>query len=333
MKNFEYAQPQNLPELLDLLSPESGKTELLGGGTDLVGLMKKMIVTPDRVVNVCDVAELQGIERSGSSGDLLLGAAVRLDELLADPQLEPFGALKDAIRGTASRQFQAQSTLGGELLRRPRCWYFRDGHGLLADDGKMIIDGDNRSHAILGNSGPAKFVNASRLAPALIALGAKALLIGPTLEDRRELLLEDLYRTPVQEGERENVLGPHEVLTRVILPTRPNVTSATYEVRHGEGPNEPLAAAAAALQLEGNIVRGAKVALGHVAPTPWVAAEAAREIIGQPITDYVAQAAGRTAVALATPLKDNEYKIQVTKVAVSRAILQAARLPTGGFYA
>ena len=123
------------------------------------------------------------------------------------------------------------------------------------------------------------------------------------------------------------------MLTRIILPNRPDVTSATYEVRHGEGPNEPLAAAAAALQLEGNVVRDAKVALGHVAPTPWVAAEAAREIIGQPISDYVAQAAGRAAVGLATPLKDNEYKIQVAKGAVSRAILQAARLPTGGFYA
>jgi xanthine dehydrogenase YagS FAD-binding subunit len=333
MNNFEYAQPQNLPELLDLLSSQSGKTELLGGGTDLVGLMKKMIVTPDRVVNLCDVAELQGIQRDPQSGDLLLGAAVRLDELFVHPHLESFSAVRDAIDGTASRQFQAQSTLGGELLRRPRCWYFRDGHGLLADHGKMILNGDNRCHAILGNSGPAKFVNASRLAPALIALGAKALLVGPTIDDRHELLLEDLYRTPAREGERENVLWPHKVLTHIILPTRPDVTSATYEVRHGEGPGEPLATAAAALQLEGGVVRDAKIVMGHVAPTPWVADEAAREITGQPISDAAAEAAGYQAVALATPLKDNEYKVQLAKVAVVRAILQAARLPTGGVYA
>ena len=295
--------------------------------------MKKMIVTPDRVVNVSDVAELQGVHRDEQSGDLLLGAAVHLDEVLEHPQLEPCDALLEAIRGTASMQFQAQSTLGGELLRRPRCWYFRNGHGLMAGNGKMVVDGDNRCHAILGNSGPAKFVNASRLAPALIALGAKVQLVGPTLEDRRQLRLEDLYRTPVREGERENILQPNEVLVHVILPINPDVTSATYEVRHGKGPDDPLAAAAAALRLEGNVVRDAKIALGYVAPTPWVSHEAAREIIGEPITEYNAQAAGRAAVASATPLKDNEYKIQVAKVAVARAILQAARVPTGGFYA
>ena len=333
MNNFEYAQPRNLVELLDLLSSESGKTELLGGGTDLVGLMKKMIVTPERVVNVCDVAEMQGIYRDEESDELLIGAAVHLDKLLEHPHLEPFDALRQAIRGTASMQFQAQSTIGGELLRRPRCWYFRNGHGLLAGDGKMVVDGDSRGHAILKNSGPAKFVNASRLAPALIALGAQAQLVGPTREEQRELSLEDLYRTPVRVGQRENVLQPNEVLARIILPTRPDVTSAIYEVRHGEGPDDPLAAAAAAIQLEDNIIRDAKIVLGHVAPTPWVSHDAAHEIIGKPVTEYSAQAAGRAAVASATPLKDNQYKIQIAKVAVTRAILQAARLSAGGFYA
>ena len=122
-----------------------------------------------------------------------------------------------------------------------------------------------------------------------------------------------------------------QVVGQIIL--QPNHSaSASYEVRHGEGPDAPLAAAAAAVSFVGNVVRQARIVLGHVAPVPWLSKEAAREIIGQPISDYTAEAAGRAAVAQATPLKDNHYKVQLAKVAVKRALLQAGSLPTGGFY-
>ena len=98
-------------------------------------------------------------------------------------QTDGFPSAKQVIQGISSIQLQSQGTLVGELLRRPTCWYFRDGHGLLADDGRMVVDGDNRYHAILGNRGPAKFVNASRLAPALITLGAQVRVLGPQPDD------------------------------------------------------------------------------------------------------------------------------------------------------
>jgi len=330
MKNFEYAEPRTESEMLDLLSPELDATVLLAGGTDLVPLMKKMIVTPNRVVNIGQVGSIRQIEPDPSGG-VRIGAAVNLDTFLDSPLTDAYPAIKQAIQGISSIQHQAQSTIGGELLRRPACWYFRSGHGLLAKDGRLVDEGDNRYHAILGNHGPAKFVNASRLAPPLISLAAQIRVIGPGTEDEQLLRLEDLYCTPRHESQRENMLQPNQVLTHVILPPDEGRLSAAYEVRHGEGPDPPLAAAAATMRVVGGIVQDAKVAIGHVAPVPWVSADAARALLAQPISQQTAEFAGLEAVARATPLSNNGYKVQLAQVAVERAVLRAAGLDTGGF--
>ena len=199
------------------------------------------------------------------------------------------------------------------------------------EDGRLVEQGDNRFHAILGNDGPAKFVSASRIAPALIALGATARVIGPEAEDEAFLPVEQLYRVPRHEGERENSLRSGQILTHLILPPAEGLASATYEVRHGEGPDYPLAAASAALRLEGGVVREAKVVLGQVAPVPWISHEAAMLLVGRPVTPELAEAAGAAAVAQARPLSNNGYKVQLAKVAAKRAILKAAGLETGGF--
>lgn len=336
MKNFEYAQPRNVAQLLPLLSPTAGEVELLGGGTDLVGLMRNNVVAPDRVVNVTDVAEMRVVQRLPDENVTVIGAALRLDEIHEHSELASHPALHQAICGTRSMQFQSQSTLGGELCRRPRCWYFRDGHGLLADEGRLVAEGDNRYHAIFDNQGPAKFVSASRLAPALIALGAEAVIVGPAEDYVQTIALEDLYRTPADETERATILQPGQVLAQIRLPddsATPGLpgNNASYEVRHGEGPDDPLAAAAAALTLEGGVVQEAKIVLGQVAPTPRVCTEASQLLVGRKIDETLAQQAGRAAVAAASPLSNNEYKVQLAEVAVTRAVLKAAGLPTGGF--
>jgi xanthine dehydrogenase YagS FAD-binding subunit len=223
-------------------------------------------------------------------------------------------------------------------LQRPQCWFFRDGRGLLAGGGKLAAEGDNRYHAILGNQGPAKFVSASRIAPALIALGATARVIGsvdgPTgrTEETEEKIVPvaDLFRTPRHEGERENTLLPGQLLTHILLPPADGMASATYEIRHGAGPDYPLAAAAAALRIEAGVVQEANIVLGHVAPTPWTSAEAAAVVRGWSVNAELAEAAGAAAVAGATPLSNNAYKVQLAKTAVKRAILRAAGLETGG---
>jgi xanthine dehydrogenase YagS FAD-binding subunit len=330
MKNFEYAQPATELEAVELLAESPANTQLLAGGTDLVGLMKKMVVTPERVVNIAEIESMRDIERSGAGG-LVVGAAVRLDEFLHDRLADAYPAVKQAIQGINSMQLQAQGTIGGELLRRPACWYFRNGHGLLARQGRLVMEGDNRYHAILGNRGPAKFVSASRLAPALISLRAQLRVVGPGARDEEFLPLEAIYRTPRQEGERENSLQPGQLVTHIILPPDEGRLSAAYEVRQSAGPDAPLAAAAVTMQVSGDLVRDARVVLGQVAPIPWISAEAARSLVGQRLSEHAAEIAGIEAVAGAMPLSHNQYKVQLAQVAVKRAILRAAGLDTGGF--
>jgi xanthine dehydrogenase YagS FAD-binding subunit len=158
-----------------------------------------------------------------------------------------------------------------------------------------------------------------------------ARVIGPEGGAEQIVPLDRLFRIPRHEGERENTLAPGQVVTHILLPPAEGIANAAYEVRHGEGPDYPLAAAAAALRLESGIVRDAKVVIGHVAPMPWSSPEAVAAIVGQKITAETAEDAGAAAVAGATPLSSNGYKVQLAKVAVKRAILRAAGLETGGF--
>jgi xanthine dehydrogenase YagS FAD-binding subunit len=328
MKNFEYAAPCSENEVLQLLSDQSGQTELLAGGTDLVGLMKKMIVTPDRVVNIMEVPTLKNIE-AVDGGGIAIGATVTLDEVLAHPYLEDYPAITDAILGINSMQLQSQGTLGGEILQRPRCWFYRNGQELL--DAGQISGGDNRFHAIFGNNGQSKFVQSSRIAPALCVLAAEARVIGPSDSDVQMIPLLDLFRAPRQEGQREHTLLPNQLVTHLVLPPVNGRLNATYEVRQGAGPEFPLASAAVSLELDNQQrVHQARVVLGQVAPTPWSSAAAAAALIGQPLDAQTAETAGLAAVEEATPLSHNGYKVQLAQVAVKRAILRAAGLEPGG---
>jgi xanthine dehydrogenase YagS FAD-binding subunit len=329
MKAFEYAAPRTEHEALGLLSAERGETAVLAGGTDLVGLMKRMIVTPDRVVSLARVESLRTIEADSTS--VRIGAIVTLEDLLDNPVSQFYPALRQAISAIASLQLRSQGTLGGELCQRPRCWYFRAGHGLLAHRGRDVVEGDGRYHAIFGNSGPAKFVSPSRLAPALIALDAQLRVVGPAAADETFMPLEAFFRTPKSEHEREHLLEPNQIVAEVILPHPEGRTSAHYEIRHGSGPDYPLAAAAASLLTSGGVVAEAKIVLGQVAPVPWISREAIDAIVGRPVTYETAEAVGEAAARVATPLADNEYKAQLAKVAVKRALLLAAGLDTGGF--
>ena len=329
MKAFEYAAPRTEDEVLGLLGSQWGSTEILAGGTDLMGLMKKLVVTPDRVVNIKEVASLRGIEADSQA--LRIGATTTLDDLLESPALADFPALAQAIQGINSLQLQAQGTLGGELCQRPRCWYFRAGHGLLADRGRLVAQGDSRYHAIFATDSRALFVNGSRLAPALIALNAQVRLIGPGPRDETLLPLARFYRIPRNEQERETVLRPDQLLTHIILPRTDLPLSATYEVRHGAGPDYPLLAAAVALRVARGLIHEAHVVLGQAAPVPWVSQPAREALVGQRLDAAVAEAAGAAAASEAQPLADNAYKVQLAQVAVKRAVLRAAGLPLGGF--
>lgn len=326
MERFEYAHPSSKKEAIGLLGATWSDAAILAGGTDLLSLMKEYVVTPKRVVNIKNVEGLNGIQ-SNAEG-VIIGALVTMEELLDDKTIRSeFPALTHAAEGISSPQIRAMGTVGGDLCQRPRCWYFRNGYGLLAKDesGKSLVpEGENRYHAILDNSGPAYFVNPSSLAPALIALDAKLQLLGP--KGQREVRVADFFVTPKSDHEREYVLQHNEVVANITIPTSSRgLRSATYEVRHKTALDWPLAAAAVAVKLEGGKVSAGKIVLGHVAPIPWQAHEAAKELTGKVINESVAASAGEAAVRGAKPLSQNAYKVKLAKVAVKRALLAAVK--------
>ncbi len=324
MQKFEYASPTTKEQAVALLGKEWGETEVIAGGTDLLSLMKDYIVTPKRVINIKGVKDLDRV-MTPRDGSARIGALATIDRLI-DVLGKGFPAITTAASGVTSPQIRNMGTVGGDLCQRPRCWYYRAGFGLLAkgENGEPLVpNGDNRYHSILGNDGPAYFVNPSSLAPAFIALNANIIIFGPGGE--RSVEAAKFFVTPKSGTEREYDLKPNEIVTGIHVPRTLGVRNATYEVRQKASLDWPLAAASVALKMDaGKKVQEARVVLGHVAPVPWLSDEAGKFLVGKTIDEDVAAEAGKIAVANAKPLSNNAYKVQLARVAVKRAILQAA---------
>src|SRR5215471_17675199 len=322
MNSFEYANPSTVQEAAGLLSAKWGETEILAGGTDLLALMKEHLHTPKRVVSIKNIKELEGIGKTDAG--LRIGALVTMDELANNADVKAsYKAISDAAAGIPSPQIRHMGTAGGDLCQRPRCWYFRNGYGILAmKDGKSLVpDGANQYHAIFGG-GPAYFVSASSLGPALVALNAKVKLV--SAKGTREVPMASFFVTPANDNAREIALRADEILTEIIVPAGA-VKSSTYEVRQKDALDWPLATASVALTMKGNAVGSARVVLGHVGPKPWDSAAAAKAISGKAVGNDAAEAAGKAAVADAKPLSQNAYKVTLARVAVKRALLDAAK--------
>ncbi len=322
MRAFEYASPETKEQAVALLGPSPADSAVLAGGTDLLALMKDEVIAPKRVVDINGIEELRGIRLDRASG-LRLGALTTFEELLDHAEFrKTYPSLWTAVEGVRSPQIRSVGTVGGDLLQRPRCWYYRSGFGLLAQEGgrSMVVGGDNRYHAIFGG-GPAYFVSPSSLGPALVALGATVRVFAA--KGARDVPVDTFFRTPKTGDEREHHIGPDQIVTEVRVPP-PSGPNATYEVREKEALDWPLATASVALKMSGSTVQSARVVLGHVAPVPWVSAEAAAALAGKTIGEATAQAAGDAAVKSAKPLSGNGYKVQLARVAVKRAVLAAA---------
>lgn len=332
MRAFEYASATTKEQAVGLLGNSWDDAAVLAGGTDLISLMKDDVVHPKRLINIKEIKDLHGIRMTQPIqkrvGKLLtIGSLTTVQELIDNPQMRTgYRALVQAAEGITSPQIRAMGTVGGELCQRPRCWYYRAGYGLLAKDASgeaLVPTGDNRYHAILGNDGPAYFVSPSSLAPALIAYDAALIVFGPN--GAHDMAAEDFFTIPKSDGEREYKLKPNEILTLIMLPSTAGVKAATYEVRQKEALDWPLATASVALKMNGDKVSSARIALGHVAPIPYRSPEAEAALIGKTISEASAQAAGEAAVSKARALSGNGYKIQLARVAVKRAILDAAQ--------
>jgi xanthine dehydrogenase YagS FAD-binding subunit len=328
MKNFQYFRPGTVEQALGLLENRWGNTEVLAGGTDLLDLQKEYIAQPTKVVSLNAIAALQTITLRDNAA--VIGAGATLAAIAGHAQLrQHFPALTTAAGEIGGPQIRNMGTLGGNLCQRNRCWYFRDEHTpclLKGGERCYALDGENRYHAVFTRGQRCVIVHPSTLAPALIALGASAEVVGPT--GRRTIELARFFRAPAAGGEREHVLAPNDLVVSVSIPLR-NLASASYEVRHKQSYDWPLVQAAVAFQggRNGANATNVQIVLGHVAPTPQVAEAAARALEGRAVNDESATAAGRAAAEGAVPLSQNGYKVKLIEVAVKRAVLVAAGAP------
>ena len=278
MNSFEYASPTDLEGAIGLLEGKFGDVEILAGGTDLVTSLKQGIVSPKRLVSLKAIPALKGIEAGADA--VHIGAMTPLVDVLEHAAIKKsFPSITTAIEGIGSPQIIAMGTAGGDLCQRPRCWYYRQGFGLLGQlDGESLIpNGDNRYHAILGNSGPAYFVSPSSLGPPLVALGATIDIAGPKGKNR-QVPASEFFRVPQGPEERENVLAANEVVARISIPLR-GLANATYEIRQREGLDWPLVTASVAFARGGGRAKGG----------------AARDRLGSCRADALARARGRCA--------------------------------------
>ncbi|MBX6312185.1 MAG: xanthine dehydrogenase family protein subunit M [Isosphaeraceae bacterium] len=320
MRAFEYASPASVEDAVKALAGKD-HSEALSGGTDLLSRMKDYVTSPDRVVYLKNIKALAGIDEK--DGGLVLGAGTRLCDVIADRRVQDkYPALRQATLEVGTPQIRNMATVGGNLLQRPRCWYYRNGFGLLGKkDGKSLVRaGDNRYHAIFLTDGDALFVSPSSLAVPLIALGAKATILGAKGE--RTIPVEDLYQVPKSERDRELTIGPGELLTKITIPA-PKGKNASYEARQKQAHDWPLILCSVNLQMDGDRVNDARIVIYGVAPIPWRSQEAERAIAGKRVDLETAAAAAAAAVEKARPLSMNGYKVPLCRNVVKRALLAA----------
>jgi xanthine dehydrogenase YagS FAD-binding subunit len=330
MKNFTYYRPTSAEQAIGLLDNKWGTSELLAGGTDLLDLQKEYIAQPDKVISLRDLGgKFTAIEEGGDPPGFVIGAGVKLAAIAEHPKLRKyFPALTTAAGDIGGPQIRNMGTLGGNLCQRNRCWYFRDEHThclLKGGDKCFAIDGENRYHAIFTQGHKCVIVNPSTLAPALIALGATAFVVGPDGQSR-PIELAKFFQAPSSAADREHVLKPNEMVVSVSFDPKPagSIKNASYEVRHKQSYDWPLVQAAVAFKYEDNKATDVRIVLGHVAPTPYIAEAAAKALEGKGVTEETASAAGAAATEGAMPLSQNAYKLKLVAVAVKRALLTAA---------
>lgn len=297
------------------------------GGIDLLDLMKEGLLTPRRLINLRGVAELGAIAAS-QDGTLRIGAMATLAEVAAHPVVrQRYVALADATGRSASPQIRQVATLGGNLLQRPRCWYFRSAEHHCArkgGEGCFAFAGENQHHAIFDHRGCA-MVHPSTAATALVALGARLEIANPQ-GGKREVRLEDFFLLPSVDLHRENDLAPGEIVTAVTLPPLA-ATARSLHLKQGERDSFDWPIADVAVVLDrgpDGACRLASIVLGAAAPVPHRAKAAEAALLGRVVDEATARAAAGAALAGASPLTNNAYKLPIFETLVRRAVLAAA---------
>jgi xanthine dehydrogenase YagS FAD-binding subunit len=326
VREFRYERPIDVAGAVATLgaAPEGA---FLGGGTNLVDLMKLGVATPDVLVDVRELTSREITELPG--GGLRIGAGVPNADLAADRRVrERFPVLAQALLAGASGQLRNRATTGGNLLQRTRCGYFTDVtkpcNKRAPGSGCGALEGVHRNHAILRQTleGPGTCVatHPSDMAVALVALGASVHVLGP--EGERSIPITDLHRLPFDDPSRDTTLQHGELITAVDVPALPfGPTSRYRKVRDRASFAFALVSVAAALDVADGVVREVRLALGGVAHKPWRADAAEQALRGQPPTEASFAAAADAELAVATPLRDNGFKVPLARNVVVRTLL------------
>lgn len=334
MRPFAFSVAHDAGSAVVLARDEAVETQFLAGGTTQLDLMKLDVLQPARLVDINALAaDYAGIE-AGPDG-LRLGALARMSDVARHPAVRrDYPVVAASLIQAASSQLRNMASLGGNVLQRTRCPYYRDTSWTACNkrrpgSGCAALDGVNRRHAVLGASDQCIAVYPGDFAQALVALDAAVLTVGPA--GARRLRFEDLHRAPGQTPSRETNLQPGELILGFEIPagawTR---RSAYFKARDRASYDFALASAAVALDLDGaGVVREARVALGGVATRPWRSREAEAALKGRALDEASALAAGHAAFAGAKTTPQNAFKTELGPRVVARALLQARDMPLG----
>jgi len=326
MKSFANVNARDLAQAVAVSNrarAENKSASFVGGGSDLLALVKERIVAPDVIVNLKTTKGLDQV--TTSRGGVTIGALMTLDALSGHPAIgRDHAVLAEAAGSVATPQIRNVGTLGGNICQRPWCWYFRNGFPCLKNGGNTCFSatGENQFHAIFGG-GPSYIVHPSDTAPALVALDATFRIVGPAGE--RTVPASEFFILPREDAKRENALGSDEVLASVHVPApRPGTRSTYHKILDREAWTHAVVSAAIVLEMDGEVCRRGRIVLGGVAPVPWRVPEAEALLTGQRITPELAAKVGEAAVAGARPLANNAYKVPLTRNVVRRTLLELA---------
>ncbi|MGW2034982.1 FAD binding domain-containing protein [Streptomyces sp. NPDC001761] len=325
MREFDYQRAHDVAGAVALLGTDPD-TRYLGGGTNLVDLMKTGVERPARLVDIRELP-LDEIETTPEGG-LRIGATVTNGDLAAHPEVRRrYPALAQAVLAGASGQLRNMATVGGNLLQRTRCGYFTDVtqpcNKRVPGSGCPAIEGEHHNHAILGASGHCVAVHPSDMAVALTAFDA---VVGfETADGPGQVPLADFYLPVGDTPHRETALPPGALITGVTLPPAPVAARSRYrKVRERASYAFAIGSLAAALDVRDGVVQDARLALGAVASRPWRAAAAERVLAGAPATADTYAAAADAELAAARPLPHNGYKVDLVRNLVVAVLTELA---------
>lgn len=323
MKSFKMALPKTLEGAVSALSADFGKTTILAGGTDLLASVKEHIIEPEVVVNLKSIKGISEIVKTEKG--LEIGALVKLEALGRSKNVaNGWAALTESVANTATPQIRNVGTVGGNLCQRPRCWYYRDEtYDCTKKGGKKCyaINGENAYHAIFGN-GLCPIVHPSNLAGPLIAYDAEVEIHGP--KGSRRISLEEFFVAPEKNIARENSLQSNEVLAKIHIPiSSANKNSAYEETREKQSFDWALCGASFNLRMDGKQITEARVVLNAVAPVPLRRKDLEAMLVGKKAGQSLFKKVAEAAVKGATPLAQNDYKVDLLKIVVERGLKKA----------